>query len=211
MSSTKSDPDKTETFQPPAALADLSLTKKQCAFVVEYVSSGSDALSAARVAGYTENSVRTAAWRLMNNPLIIEAISILTAEQITIHAPRAVQAILTLMKTARSDYVKLQAAQDLLDRAGFRPPDKVQHSLSGSMNVELNLTGKPSPLIDATSEVIDRTLVDTQGEKASSTGYPQEQGVGQNSDQIVTLPPRTRITSENNSILQQALQGEDDV
>ena len=46
-------------------------------------------------------------------------------------------------KSARSDYVRLEAAKDLLDRAGFKPPDKQLVKLSGDLSVSFDIAPQP--------------------------------------------------------------------
>ena len=40
---------------------------------------------------------------------------------------------------AKSEYVQLEASKDILDRAGFRAPDKHQHMLVGELKVNIQL------------------------------------------------------------------------
>ncbi len=44
-----------------------------------------------------------------------------------------------LMTDARSDYVKLEAAKDVLDRAGFKPIDKHTHFHAGEVTITIDL------------------------------------------------------------------------
>ena len=43
------------------------------------------------------------------------------------------------MTDARSDYVKLEAAKDVLDRAGFKPVDKRAHFYTGEVTIKIDL------------------------------------------------------------------------
>lgn len=126
----------------------FELTDMQRHFVRLYVERGGKARDAAENAGYATGG---AASNLLSNPRINQAIQELTLLRITSLAPTALQTVLEMSRSARSEYVRLQAAQDLLDRAGFKPPDRVQHSVKGSMNINLNLGNPPEKTIQHTS------------------------------------------------------------
>jgi hypothetical protein len=44
-----------------------------------------------------------------------------------------------LSTSAKSDYVRLQAAQDILDRAGHKAVEKQAHAVIGELNVRIDL------------------------------------------------------------------------
>ena len=44
-----------------------------------------------------------------------------------------------LSQGAKSEYVQLQASQDLLDRAGYKPIDRSQVQLAGDIKVTIDL------------------------------------------------------------------------
>ncbi len=114
------------------------LTEKQQAFVTHLVETGS-AEESVRAAGYSTNNIHVAKHQLLNNPRIQKAISNLTLERLASLAPRAVSVVESLAVSAKSEYVRLQAAQDLLDRAGFKPPERVDHRVSADLTVHLDL------------------------------------------------------------------------
>jgi len=45
-----------------------------------------------------------------------------------------------LVDHARSEYVQLEASKDILDRVGFKQPDKVKHTLDGDISVNIDLS-----------------------------------------------------------------------
>ena len=47
--------------------------------------------------------------------------------------------LLHLIQNGKSEYVRLEASKDLLDRIGMRAPDKVQHNLSGNVQIKIDL------------------------------------------------------------------------
>lgn len=120
-----------------------TLTEKQQAFVDEFIANGGKQSAAALKAGYAEGSHHTDASRLVRNPLIQQAITKGVMMQIGLRAASALQTIDSLSTTARSDYVRLEAAKDILDRAGFKPPDRIDTRLDATLTVSLDLAPKP--------------------------------------------------------------------
>jgi len=58
----------------------------------------------------------------------------------SLQAPKALHNIETLSDTARSEFVKLQASQDILDRAGFAPVTQIQSQVLGDFKVKIDLS-----------------------------------------------------------------------
>ena len=54
----------------------------------------------------------------------------------TIAAARLVQ----LARGAKSEYVQLEASKDILDRAGFKAPERHMHLHAGDISVSIDLT-----------------------------------------------------------------------
>jgi phage terminase small subunit len=115
------------------------LTEKQDAFCDEYVANGGKGSAAAREAGYAEKSAHVEANRLLKNPLILQEIYKRTALAVGAAAPRALMTIIGLSSDAKSDYVKLEASRDILDRAGLRAPDRVDHRIDGELKISIDL------------------------------------------------------------------------
>ena len=63
-------------------------------------------------------------------------------EQIALAAPKALATVERLAVTARSEKVQLEAAADLLNRAGIKAPDRVDHRINGEISVSIDLGGK---------------------------------------------------------------------
>ena len=61
------------------------------------------------------------------------------SESIGLSATTASHRILTLAKGAKSEYVQLEASKDILDRAGFKAPDKHMHLHAGEIKVSIDL------------------------------------------------------------------------
>jgi len=118
----------------------VPLTEKQDAFCDEYVANGGRGTAAAKAAGYAEKSAHVEANRLLKNPLILQEVYKRTALAVGAAAPRALMTIIEMSTNAKSDYVKLEASRDLLDRAGLRAPEKVDHRIDGELKVSIDLT-----------------------------------------------------------------------
>jgi hypothetical protein len=56
-----------------------------------------------------------------------------------LNATVAAAKVMTLARGAKSEYVQLQAAQDILDRAGFKPIDRAQVQVAGDIRVSIDL------------------------------------------------------------------------
>jgi len=71
--------------------------------------------------------------------LILQEIYKRTALAVGAAAPRALMTIIGLSSDAKSDYVKLEASRDILDRAGLRAPDRVDHRIDGELKITIDL------------------------------------------------------------------------
>jgi len=117
------------------------MTAKQAKYVEAYLANGGQGGAAAVEAGYAVGSADAASSQLLRNPLIQQAIMRQTLTAIGLSAVPALSVITRLIGEARSDYVKLEAAKDLLDRAGFAAPQRVDHRLDSSLTVSFDFGG----------------------------------------------------------------------
>ena len=129
-------------------IATPQLTEKQELFASLYVASGGKVGLSAERAGYASRNEGT---RLLKDPKIIKRIQEMTLEAIGVNAVSALHTVVKLSKSARSDYVRLEAAKDILDRAGYRPPERVDHRVSGDLSVSFDIT-PTQPVVDVTPE-----------------------------------------------------------
>jgi hypothetical protein len=60
-------------------------------------------------------------------------------ESLGLNATTAAAKLLSLAKGAKSEYVQLEASKDILDRAGYKPPDKQLHMHAGEIKVSIDL------------------------------------------------------------------------
>lgn len=114
------------------------LSEKQAAFVAYYVASGGKKKLSAVKAGYAPEHAHVEAHRLLRNDKVISAIAAASIRQMGTHIPGAVQTVGRLSTAAKSEYVRLMAASDLLNRTGLTAPKQVHHS--GSFSVEIDLS-----------------------------------------------------------------------
>lgn len=115
------------------------ITSLQDKFVDEYISNGGVGSKAAIKAGYSENTAAQISYVLLRKPHIMQEIYRRTVEQIGLAAPKALGTIVGLIDKAKSDYVRLEAAKDILDRSGMRPPERVNHKIDGDLSIKIDL------------------------------------------------------------------------
>ena len=57
-----------------------------------------------------------------------------------LYSAKASSRLLQLCQGAKSEYVQLEAAKDILDRSGFKAPDKHQHLVGGDFKINIDLS-----------------------------------------------------------------------
>lgn len=122
------------------AVAKKQLTKKQMALVDTLVATGCTLREAASEAGYAEGeSGRVSASRTIRLPHVQQYMMQRVTEQLGMNATVAASKVMQLASGAKSEYVQLQAAQDILDRAGFKPIDRSQVQMAGDIRISIDL------------------------------------------------------------------------
>ena len=119
--------------------AGQALNDKQRTFVHNLFVPGTTNQEAAVLAGYAEASAHVTASRLLRFPNIMEYIDACVKHGSKLQAIKAQIVVGDLLDSTKSDYVKLQAAQDILDRAGHKPVEKKAHAVVGQLNVSIDL------------------------------------------------------------------------
>jgi hypothetical protein len=102
-------------------------TEKQEKFVEYYVMTG-NAKRAAIMAGYSAKTAEVNG-SIMRKKLSAE-IAEATRNALTHHAAMSVKNLVELANNAESESVRLQANKDLLDRAGYKPTDKLEQTVT---------------------------------------------------------------------------------
>ena len=113
-----------------------TLTDLQMQFVDNYLTNGGNGKRACIDAGYSDKN----ASKLLKLPHIQQALMKGTAEHIGIASAKAMQKMVNLSGGAKSEYVQLEASKDILDRAGFKPPERTQHLLDGDIKISIDLS-----------------------------------------------------------------------
>tara|TARA_X000001382_G_scaffold128238_2_gene117491 strand:+ start:207 stop:584 length:378 start_codon:yes stop_codon:yes gene_type:complete len=119
----------------------VRLTEKQKKLVDTLVANGGSVKNASQVAGYSEGeSGRVSASKALKTPHVQQYMMQAIADSMGLNATKALNKIVSLSNNAKSEYVSLEASKDILDRAGFKAPDKVMHSHVGNVNVKIDLS-----------------------------------------------------------------------
>lgn len=85
------------------------------------------------------DTARSWVTKTLHKPHVQAAILAAIGPQITMGAGQAIATMQALLRS-RSDYVKLEAGKDLLDRAGFKPPDRKLVAVKGDVSIHIDLT-----------------------------------------------------------------------
>ena len=119
----------------------MKLTDKQIALVDTLVANPCTIKEASTLAGYSEGeSGRVSASRALKQPHVQAYMMQRVADTLGMHATSAVQKLVSLSDSARSEYVQLEASKDILDRAGVKAPDKHLHLHSADVKVSIDLS-----------------------------------------------------------------------
>jgi phage terminase small subunit len=119
----------------------VKLTEKQYALVDTLVAEGCSITEAAGKAGYAEGeSGRVSASRALRQPHVQAYMMQRVGETLGVNATTAAARLVRLATGAKSEYVQLEASKDILDRAGFKAPDKHMHLHSGDIKVSIDLS-----------------------------------------------------------------------
>ena len=116
------------------------LTELQDRFIDAYVTNGGAIEKAAIDAGYSEASARTLGSRLLKDDKVLQEIYRRTVGRVAVMAPRALGIVDQLAQSSRSDKVRLEAAMDLLNRAGLKAPERIDHRIGGEITVNIDLS-----------------------------------------------------------------------
>ena len=123
------------------ALIERKLPEKQTALVDTLVANGCSIKKAAELAGYSKGeSGRVSASKALKLPHVQQYMMQRMNEQFGLSATIAAGRLRSLVSDAKSEYVQLEAAKDLLDRAGYKPIDRSQVQVAGDIQVSIDLS-----------------------------------------------------------------------
>ena len=112
-------------------------TRQQQLFIDEYIKNRkSNATKAAISAGYSKKTASSQAYQLLQNPIVLnylnikeKAIALELQQEFIFDAVVARKIMYQILNNSESrDTDRINVAKDFLDRAGFKPTDKVEHS-----------------------------------------------------------------------------------
>tara|TARA_A100000171_G_C2120138_1_gene140286 strand:- start:1331 stop:1705 length:375 start_codon:yes stop_codon:yes gene_type:complete len=123
------------------ALTERKLTKRQMALVDTIVATGCSIKEASEQCGYAKGeSGRVTASKTLRLPHVQQYLMTRVSESIGLNATHALSTVTRLASGAKSEYVQLEASKDILDRAGFKAPDKHLHLHNGDLKVQIDLS-----------------------------------------------------------------------
>ena len=116
------------------------LTERQTALVEHLVANGGLIKDAAQAAGYADGeSGRVSASKALALPHVQAYMMQRVRDELGSRATLALNTVTSLARTAKSEYVQLEASKDLLDRAGYKPIDRSQVQVAGDIRVTIDL------------------------------------------------------------------------
>ena len=117
------------------------LTTKQRDLVDTIVTTGCTITEASQKVGYAKGDAgRVVASRTLRLPHVQRYMMERVANTIGLGAVSASRKLVELSADAKSEYVQLEASRDLLDRAGIRAPERIQHDVTGDIKINIDLT-----------------------------------------------------------------------
>lgn len=116
--------------------AKLRLTTRQMALVDHVLEYGGTVKDAALTVGYSDPAV---AYNTLKLPHVAQYMLQRTAQVLGVGAMSAAAKMVKLSNGAKSEYVQLEASKDILDRAGFKPPERSQVQVSQDITVHIDL------------------------------------------------------------------------
>jgi hypothetical protein len=118
--------------------AEISAKAKK--LVDTIVATGCTITEASKLAGYKGNSSRVSASRMLRKPEVQTYMMSEIQRGFGLSSAKASARLLALSQSARSEYVQLEASKDILDRAGFKAPEKHQHLVGGNFSINIDLS-----------------------------------------------------------------------
>ncbi|OUW96990.1 MAG: hypothetical protein CBD88_03140 [Flavobacteriales bacterium TMED228] len=85
------------------------------------------------------NCNRSSVVQAMNDPYVQDVLQQKVGERLTRASAIASNTLIKLARQGKSEYVQLQASDSILDRTGFKPPDRSIHQVQGDVSIRINL------------------------------------------------------------------------
>jgi len=116
------------------------ISDKAKSLVDTLVATGCTITEASKLAGYKGNSARVSASRMLRKPEVQAYMMQEINRSLGLNSAKASAKLVALSQGAKSEYVQLEASKDILDRAGFKAPEKHQHLVGGDFSINIDLT-----------------------------------------------------------------------
>ena len=139
------------------------LTIRQRAYAREYVRNGGKGEQAAIAAGYGKAGARQRSTECLQAPAVQEEIRRQVNAMMSDHVPMCLRVLAELAEKAESETVRNSAAQTIMDRTGYKLPDKlvindtrtaqdVERDLAVLLGIAPSTTGEAGESIEALAE-----------------------------------------------------------
>ena len=132
----------TNALKPMKPHTNYILTDKQSKFVDNMLTSGGSRTQSAIDAGYSAKSAHVEASRLCRNSNVLQALYDRSIQSLSVDAVRALSTVSNLSQDAKSEYVRLEASKDIMDRAGLRKEDTQTNQVGNDILVKIDLSGQ---------------------------------------------------------------------
>jgi hypothetical protein len=104
--------------------------------IVDHITATGDGPSkTARVLKCNRSSVH----RALQDPVVQQELQERVGQRLVRASAVAGNTLISLARSAQSEYVQLQASDSILDRAGFKAPDHSLHSIHGDVRISIDL------------------------------------------------------------------------
>jgi len=117
-----------------------SLNERQRKLVDILLTTGCSVDEASKAAGYKGKTPAVQGYATLKKPHVAEYIHRQIKESFGLNSIQALRTLTRLSMTANSEYVQMESAKDILDRAGHKAPDKHQHQIVGDFKVNIDLS-----------------------------------------------------------------------
>ena len=129
-------PTKTSPYKPlPVAPEDRKLSAQQRRVVEHIIETGATNTETAKALNLHRQTVQ----RILHLPQVEKELQRLVAKRLKQSAALGASTMIKLARGAKSEYVQMEAAKDLLDRTGYKPPDRQQVELAGDFTFTIDL------------------------------------------------------------------------
>jgi len=115
------------------------LTTRQQAFIDNLLTNGGNATQCAIKAGYSPKSAKVEASRLLKHDKVLKQLQTQAMKTLGYRSIQALDTVSNLSASANSEYVRLEASKDILDRAGIKQDQSDTKSLGNAIQVNIDL------------------------------------------------------------------------